>query len=139
MTPELIGVCIIVLDSTTQKILLGKRLNCYGAGTLGLPGGRLELTETLESCAERELLEETSLVSQKFLYAGTVRELQGEHNFIHFVYSCNEFSGQIVNVEPAKCEGWEWYQLDNLPENILPGHKAALDMYLQHLPLKELL
>lgn len=138
MEPERIGVCIIVVDKE-NRVLLGKRINSYKAGMLGMPGGRLEFDETLESCGERELKEETSLQSKSLTYLGTIRELQEDHNFIHFAYLCNQYEGVPVTAEPDKCAGWEWYSLDSLPENILPGHKAAIEMYIKKETLIELL
>jgi hypothetical protein len=33
-----------------------------------------------------------------------------------------QWSGELVNNEPEKCESWEWFDLDDLPENIFFGH-----------------
>jgi ADP-ribose pyrophosphatase YjhB (NUDIX family) len=128
---EQLGVCVIILDKNHKNILLGKRLNSYRAGTYGLPGGRLNKKETLIEGARRELVEETSLIANKLQYVGVIREYQEDNNFnfIHFVYSCDDFSGIPKTVEPDKCEGWRWYPLDTLPENLIKGHRWALDMY----------
>ena len=139
MGQEHIGVCVIVLDKDKKQLLLGKRLNSYKAGTLGLPGGKIELEEPLEECGKRELQEETSLQGKNLQYVGVVRELQKSYNFIHFVFSCDEYDGLPQTVEPEKCEGWNWYPFESLPKNILPGHKAALDHYLHKTSVKELL
>jgi ADP-ribose pyrophosphatase YjhB (NUDIX family) len=104
-----------------------------------LPVDGFEFDETLESCGERELKEETSLQSKSLTYLGTIRELQEDHNFIHFAYLCNQYEGVPVTAEPDKCAGWEWYSLDSLPENILPGHKTAIEMYIKKETLIELL
>lgn len=127
---EHIGVCVIVVNNKNQ-ILLGKRKNSFRSGMFGLPGGRLELEEMLDICAKRELQEETTILANRLEYLGVIRELQEkEYNFIHFVFACTEFSGTPKVAEPEKCEDWNWYSLDVLPRPILPGHKAAIDVYL---------
>jgi 8-oxo-dGTP diphosphatase len=130
MEPQPIGVGVIVLDKEGTHVLLGKRLNAYRAGQLGLPGGRLDLEETLRHCAERELLEETGLQASRMSYLGVVRELQEGYNFIHFAFVCLQYEGIPEVKEPEKCENWQWYPLDNLPKNIIRGHQATLDLYL---------
>jgi 8-oxo-dGTP diphosphatase len=54
-----IGVAVIVVRE--GRVLLGKRKNAHGAGTWQFPGGHLEYGESIESCARRELFEETGL------------------------------------------------------------------------------
>ena len=39
----------------------GERHGSHGAGKLALPGGHLELQESWDACARREVLEETGL------------------------------------------------------------------------------
>ncbi len=130
MEQQKIGTCVIVLDEGKKNVLLGKRLNSYKAGMLGLPGGRVEAKEPLDECGKREVLEETSIEINNLTYVGVIRELQGESSFIHFAFFSSDHTGNPQLLEPEKCESWEWYPLDALPENIVPGHRAALDMFL---------
>ncbi len=58
MENQPIGVCVITVNKD-KKILLGKRRNSYKQGMFGLPGGRLNLNESLADCVKRELEEET--------------------------------------------------------------------------------
>jgi 8-oxo-dGTP diphosphatase len=127
MKKEALGAFVIVLDSQ-KRVLLGLRKNSYKTGVFGCPGGRLELTETLKTCAIRELHEETGLKPKKLNYLGVIRELQDGYNFIHFVFLCDEFEGQVALKEPNKCVGWNFYSMDNLPDEILPAHLAGIDM-----------
>jgi 8-oxo-dGTP diphosphatase len=138
---EKIGVVIIVLDETKQHILLGKRKNAYMAGSYGVPGGRIELKEPIEETVKRELKEESNLVAEKVKYLGVVREQQVTYNFIHFIFLCEVYYGDLKNNEPDKCEGWEWHPLDSIPKNILPGHKAGINIFksAEKSPLIELL
>jgi 8-oxo-dGTP diphosphatase len=123
------GVFVIIKNRENQ-VLLGKRLDSYKAGMYGFPGGRLEVNETLADCGRRELFEETGLKARSLKYIGVIREKQNGYNFIHFGFSCSEYTGKITLKEPQKCDGWNFYSPDKLPENILPGHIAGLDMFL---------
>lgn len=128
--PEEIGACIIVLSGDNKKLLLGKRKGGYKAGLYGIPGGRLNLTEKLIDCATRELLEETGLRTNSLEYLGAIRDLQDGYNFIHFAFLCRSYKGEPKTAEPDKCEGWGWFAFNSIPENILAGHKAAIDLFL---------
>lgn len=135
--PQPIGACILVFNKHNQ-ILLGKRKNSYKAGDFGIPGGRVEVGELLVDTAQRELLEETNLAGEAFEYLGVVKEAQEKSDFIHFVFRCRKYSGKLTTVEPEKCEGWQWYDLEALPEPILPGHRAAIELLLENKKLLEL-
>jgi 8-oxo-dGTP diphosphatase len=53
--------CFVTSSLYPGSILMGKRLNSHGAGKFATPGGHLELGESWEHCAAREVLEETNL------------------------------------------------------------------------------
>lgn len=125
-----LGACVIVLNADKTQVLLGKRKNSYKAGWYGLPGGRLEVGEPVLACATRELQEETGLVTNQLEYLGVVRDWQETYDFIHFVFLYAEPSGEAVCSEPDKCEGWEWFPLDQLPSPVLDGHLGAIQLFL---------
>jgi 8-oxo-dGTP diphosphatase len=127
---EHIGIIILILNNK-NRILLGERKNSWYSGYFGLPGGRLESTETILNGASREVLEETGLTLTDFSYVGVVREWQKSHNFITFGFVTKIKSEKPKNTEPTKCKGWEWFSFDNLPEKLLIGHKAIIDMYFK--------
>lgn len=127
--PEHLGVCVVVLNIHNQ-ILLGERVNSFGAGTFGLPGGRIHIDEPLIKAVARELAEETGIRSDSFEFVGVVRDNQETYNFIHFGYVIKGVTQVPLNLEPDKCKGWNWYSLKELPDNILRGHKTVIDMYL---------
>lgn len=132
-----IGVCIILLNSK-DEVLLGKRKNAYKAGWFGMPGGRVELNEPLQSAVNRELDEETGLTNITSTYVGVVRENQGSYDFIHFVFSAEIGDAQPKLGEPDKCEGWQWFDLSANFDTVLPGHQAALSLFKSKKSLKDM-
>lgn len=128
--PEiLIGTVVIVVKQ--NKVMLGKRKNSYRSGWYGLPGGRVEDLEKLIECAKRELYEETAITAKKLEYMGAIRDLQKGYSFTHFAFLYkDEFANPRLK-EPEKCEGWNWYKINKIPSKTLPGHAAAIDMFLK--------
>jgi 8-oxo-dGTP diphosphatase len=127
--PQQIGTCAILVNNQ-GLILLGKRKNGYKAGFFGLPGGRVEINEPLIKTIQREVKEETGIEVVEPQYLGVIRENQGGYDFIHFVFTARVGDAQPVLAEPDKCEDWEWFDLSKTLPRVLPGHVAAIDMFL---------
>ena len=109
-----IGVGVVVEHK--GKLLLGKRKSSIGAGDWGLPGGHLEFGETIEECATRELVEETGLKALSLRVGPwTAGLIDGKHYITFFVFA-TLFEGTCQVLEPEKCECWEWFSWDQLPE-----------------------
>jgi len=114
-----VGVGVIVIQE--GKILMGKRKSAHGSGLWAFPGGHLEFGETVEACAIRELEEETGLRAQKWMLGGWENTffLPEKHYITLFIY-VTEFAGELKLMEPEKCEGWDWFSVDALPEPLFP-------------------
>lgn len=111
-----IGVGVIVTKN--QKILLGKRRSSLGAGCWQFPGGHLEFNESVETCAKREVSEETGLTIQNIRlgpFTNDIFEPEGKHYVTLFVIA-EHAQGVAQVTEPQKCERWEWFDWDNLPQ-----------------------
>ena len=111
-----IGVGIIVIKD--GKILFGKRKNAHNEGSWSFPGGHLQFNEEVEDCAIREVKEETG-ISIKNIRKGTftndIFEKEGKHYVTLFVIS-DFASGEVKVMEPEKCEKWEWFEWNKLPQ-----------------------
>lgn len=111
-----VGVATIILRD--GAILLGERVGSHGANTWATPGGHLELGESIEDCAKREVLEETGLIVdsiEKFTFTNDIFEKEGKHYVTLFVVASSASCEPQVT-EPDKCKQWKWCRLDDLPE-----------------------
>ena len=126
--PQPIGTCVILTNSENQ-ILMGKRKNSYKSGMYGLPGGRIELGEQIISTATREIEEETGITGLDLTVVGVVREHQELHDFIHFVFTAQITHQEPKLCEPEKCEKWEWIDSSTEMNQVLPGHKASIELF----------
>lgn len=121
---------LIVKDG---KILLGKRLGKNpGSNMYGSPGGHLEHLEAFQDCAHREISEETGMEIQhlRFLSVANVRMFPPAH-YVALSFVADWKSGEPINKEPDKCEGWDWYDLNDLPSPRTPATNAAIQAYLK--------
>lgn len=100
-----------------NKVLLGKRKNSSGAGEFAWPGGHLEFGESFEDCAKRETMEEAGIKinNVRFLRLMNFKNSSGKH-YADIGLVADWASGDPKTMEPEKCEGWDWYNLDNLPQ-----------------------
>lgn len=111
----LVGVAVFVVAD--GRVLLGKRRGSHGAGTWALPGGHLEWGETPEECARREVLEETGLALDDIRHGPFTNDVfpEGRH-YVTLFLTARRSGGTLSLREPAKCERWEWFSWDQLPE-----------------------
>ena len=125
----MVGATVLVLD-TQNKPLMMKRSD---SGNWGVPGGAMELGETTEETARRELLEETGLrVGELILFdvfSGEelyYRYPSGEEVYnVSVVYLADNIQGDI-HLADGEHFDFQYFDLENLPENISPPIKPIL-------------
>jgi 8-oxo-dGTP diphosphatase len=126
-----VGVAVIVRNKN-YEFLLGLRKSQLGNNTWGLPGGKLDFAEDLKECAKRELKEETNLdidISDLKLIGVSNAVFDEETHYITVIYETRIYSNVLMITEPDKCERWEWFTFDNLPENLfLPFKNFVKDL-----------
>jgi 8-oxo-dGTP pyrophosphatase MutT (NUDIX family) len=128
------GACVIVLNKDNRILLqLRKDNNCWG-----LAGGSLEIGETLEQAAKRELLEETGLVANKLILFNVY---SGEEFFYKYphgdevynvvtAYICNDYEG-VLNEDESEVQELCFFHFNELPSSISPPDLPIIQEYLQ--------
>lgn len=78
--------------------------------------------ESFEECGARELMEETGLEMGKADFLTVTNKVFLDkskhcHYVIVFLRAVLADPNQVPqNPEPDKCDGWDWYDWDNLPQ-----------------------
>lgn len=118
---------------TKNEVLLIKRKNEPFKDCWSLPGGFMELDETLVECAKRELKEETGIdVDASKLYFKKIldkvdRDSRGR--VISVVYMTH-VSKQIKVKVGDDAKEYAWFDVNNLPDNIAFDHKELFNNVL---------
>lgn len=105
-----VGVGAIVLDR--GRVLLVERGNPPLAGYWSLPGGVLEVGETLEEAVRREVLEETGLVVEPAgvveVFERIVRDPDGrpEYHYVLVDFLCRVKGGTLAAATDAARAEW---------------------------------
>ncbi len=117
------------------ELLMGLRKDPYDKGNWGLPGGHLDVGETLEECVLRELREETGIVARTATQFALVEQpmtLSNKHYF-QYGFLIRDFDEDFVpiNGEPEDVERWEWFNIHNMPANLAPTQREMILKFLK--------
>ncbi len=121
----------VVLRDELGRVLLQHRGD---VDTWGLPGGCLEMGETLEACARRELLEETGLTAGKLSLVGVYSEPAYEYTYPNgdqtqqfTICLQGKVSGGALQVDGIETRALCFYAPDELPlASMFPWYTAML-------------
>ncbi|MFD3447816.1 NUDIX hydrolase [Microbacteriaceae bacterium 4G12] len=129
----LVGAVVLLLDQN-ERVLLQQRKEPYGKW--GLLGGLMELGESLEETAYREVLEEAGLQIRNIKL---INVFTGKHYFLKLAngdefqsvtaaYYTKEFDGEIVTNKEEALD-IKFFPVDELPDYIVGSHKKIIEEY----------
>jgi len=132
-----VDIVIFCKTGSLTKVLLIQRGNEPFRNLWALPGGFIEMDETLEESAVRELHEETGLqevrLHQFKTYGDPGRDPRGRTVSVVF-YGFTDISNSLVaGADDAKNAGW--FALDEIPE-LAFDHNLVLEELLDFLGAK---
>lgn len=121
----------LILQNQVGEICLSKRYNTgYMDGFYSLPAGHLEGGEDLIAAIKREALEEIGAEIEDPKLVFTSYNLTTNPERIDFFFLCSNWNGQIINLEPNKCDELLWCNPKNLPETTTVVVKAVITSWL---------
>lgn len=119
------------------KVLLQRRHNTgFMDGKWDLScSGHVEHGESMSQAAAREAKEELGVVISpdkiKFFVFVHKREEERDLTYCNPYFVCTEFSGEPRVCEQHKCSEIKWFDLDNLPDDLINDRKQAIKAYLE--------
>lgn len=126
----------VVIVNKDKQILVGKRKGGHEP-YFSIPGGNLEVGESFEEAAVREIKEETSLDIKNPKVIAVTNNLETYHkeglHYISIILLVQEFSGDIKIMEPEKCEQWLWSDPNNLPTPHFSASAMGVNCYLNNI------
>lgn len=118
-----------------NKILLLKRQNTgYEDAKYSLVSGHIDGNETIKQAMIREAKEEAGIIiHEEDIEIATFLHRKTEPERLDFFLKCNKWNGEITNAEPDKCSELTWYDINRLPNNIIPCVKKAIENYQNNI------
>lgn len=131
--------CDIIVNRQTFKtsgvineILLIKRKNNPFKDCWALPGGFMEINETLETCARRELKEETNIdandIYLKKILDNVDRDPRGRVVSVVFVTNVSQHVEAKANDDAKELA---WFNINELPQNMAFDHKVLFQTIIK--------
>ena len=125
----------VILLNEKNEILLGRRTdNDYW----DYPAGSMEIGESFEECARREVLEETGLAVGRLALIGVYsgpdslcRAANGDEWYVvNTSFFAEDWSGE-PRVNDAESVRLKWVRPEDMPETLVRSHREILRDYLK--------
>jgi 8-oxo-dGTP diphosphatase len=119
--------CLVVVDNR-NRVLLVKRSVAPKKGFWCLPGGFMELGESPEKAALRELKEETGLSGRIEMLLGVSSNPSALYHTVLMVgYLIRQYTGTLIAGDDA--DDAVYFHYDELPEIAFESHERFIRMY----------
>ncbi len=122
-------VCVYLVLEHGGQILFSLRQNTgYEDGKWSLVAGHAEEGETAREAMIREAMEEANItISPEDLeFAYIMDRKSPNRQNIDIFFKCRKYNGELKNNEPHKCGGLDFFDMPNLPENVVEYVKIAI-------------
>jgi 8-oxo-dGTP pyrophosphatase MutT (NUDIX family) len=138
-----VGSVTVIVDDIGRLLLQQRK---FPNGSWGITGGLMELGESTEDVARREIYEETGLSVDKLnlinVYSGPQNYIKAENGDEFYVvtvaYYSEGYKGEL-KIDKSESIKFDFFYPDELPNNIVKSHKVILDEFLaKHYSIKVL-
>ncbi|QPC45894.1 NUDIX hydrolase [Mangrovibacillus cuniculi] len=136
----MVGANVMVLNERQEVLLqLRRDNNCWG-----LPGGSMELGESFEEVAKRELTEETGLIANEVKLYNVFSGKDFYYKYPHgdevynaiATYICADYTGLLVEQNEEVAE-LRFFPFSQLPSKLSPPDQPVIMSYFRALVEKQ--
>ena|SRR5215208_6583286 len=132
-------VTVHLLFFRENQILLLRRFNTgYADGQYSVPAGHLDGGETVIAAAAREGEEETGIRVHPgdIAFSSVIHRRDGDERVDFFVH-VQQWQGEPANTEPDKCDELRWVNVNELPDNVIPYVRKAIQNHYDGIKFDE--
>lgn len=131
----LVGAVVVIVDKDGRLLLEERK---FPKNLWGLPGGLMELGESTEATAKREVLEETGLTVKTLhlinVYSGpehfVIAENGDEFYVVTAAYYSKDYHGKLV-VDEKESLSFKFFCPNDLPEKMVGSHRTVIEEFLE--------
>lgn len=121
----------LVVRKDDQILLLQRKDTGYWDGCYSMVSGHVELGENFTDAIIREAKEEAGISitreQVKVIHVQNKMADDATHQRVHVYFLASGRTGEIQNMEPDKCSDLSWFAINQLPENISPCVRFAIE------------
>ena len=120
----------------THVLLIHKTKPAWQVGKINGVGGKVEPGETSIQCIEREVKEETNIDTDRshWVFVGTISGGDAIIEVYGYIYD-----GVLFEAYTFEKEKIEWFQINLLPENIIPNLSWLIPLTLEKMNEKKII
>ncbi|GGE50606.1 DNA mismatch repair protein MutT [Pullulanibacillus camelliae] len=131
--PIILPGAVVIMLNEHNEVLLQKRLDGYW----GLPGGLMDLGESFEEAAKREVYEETGLKVDHLkllnVFSGSkyYSKIPNGDEFysVTAVYYTKDVSGEM-KIDYSESETMEYVPINKLPRALIAEYRGFIEQYI---------
>ena len=122
----------LVLCNEQEQVLLLRRFNTgFKDGLYSLVAGHVDAGETFTQALVREAREEAGVtINPDLVQVSHVMHRKSDTDSserVDVFFVVRKWEGSVFNCEPGKCDELAWFNLDDLPKNMVEYIRIALE------------